>query len=374
MTSPADVSSQRPTSGAATGPADTTVRPQPMPMSSPAAAPAPAPQPQATAAKPQAAPAAPTPPPASAVPPAAAAPPVPAPAPAKPTRGPVRRFIRSLFSHLLFAGAAVAAVLGYIYHQPILHDVSNTVCAPTALGQWMDKPASVAATPRPAAVTTAAPAAVATAPVMAPPPLAEDKPAVPAAIAPAAPAPAAAPAAPAAPATPAAPQASTAPSAPASPSAAAPAEPESKPAAAEKPAAAPAKAAAVEAEKPAAPPAAAADNIAPGNPVEALRKGIADAREAYVAGKPEAVSAYAELARRFPDSPDVTGELGNIFYQQGKMAEAGEQFYETALRLVRAKQEPRAACLIDVVRKLKPERARDLDALITATCPVSTNR
>lgn len=117
--------------------------------------------------------------------------------------------------------------------------------------------------------------------------------------------------------------------------------------------------------KPAAPPA---------TSIEALRKGLADAREAYAAGKPEAVLAYAELAKRFPENPDVTGELGNVLYQQGKMEEAGEQFYETALRLIRAHQEARAACLVDVLRQLAPVRARDLERQTTATCPVSVQR
>ena len=57
------------------------------------------------------------------------------------------------------------------------------------------------------------------------------------------------------------------------------------------------------------------------------------AREAFGKGKPEATSLYLDLAKRYPDIPELTGELGNIYFQQGKMAEAATQFYETAQRL-----------------------------------------
>ncbi|MBL8567328.1 MAG: tetratricopeptide repeat protein [Hyphomicrobiaceae bacterium] len=384
MTTPADVSSQRPgaTPAASSGTTES-VKPQAMPMQpathapqpQPGAAghaqPAPGPAPQPTPAAASSAPAAAKAAPQSAPPAATQTRPAP---PAKPTRGPVSRFFRSLFSHLLFAGVAVAGVLGYIYHQPILRDVSNTVCADTALGQWMDKSHGMAAA-KPATVVS---------------PAAAPQPAAPATTPPVAAAPTAPPATPpAATPTPVAPQASSAAPAtqaaspPAAPAPAAPtpaptdtAKPakESKPAPSAAVTPSPAAAsAALDAGKSAA-PIPGGESKAAGSSLEDLRKALAEAREAYSAGKPEAVATYSDLAQRFPDNPDVTGELGNILYQQGKLTEAGEQFYETALRLIRAKQEPRAACLVEIIRQLNPARARDLEAKTTATCPVPANR
>lgn len=323
---------------------------------------------------------------------AAAAPPAPAAAPQPARPGRFRRFVRSVFSHLLFAGISVAAVLGYLYHDPILRDVSNTVCADKVLGQWMGKPsASVAA--KPTAPATAAPAASTTLPQPVPSPAATPV-ATPAAVAsvpvvaavPSAPANAAVERAPAAP-RPAAvekPSASTgattiAPPVPAAvtprvekaPSDGAPPAPPAKPAPAtvstapDKPA--------VEASsgvKVAAVPA----DAKPGADANSLEQGWAAARKAFADGKPEAVAAYHDLAKRFSDNPDLTGELGNILFQQGKLDEAGDQFLETGRRLIARNHHARAACLAEVLQKFAPEKAKELAARAGVTCPVTATR
>ncbi|MFN3867740.1 MAG: tetratricopeptide repeat protein [Hyphomicrobiaceae bacterium] len=390
MSSTADVTTPRPAASPTAAATDSTVRPQPMPAQQSAAphpaaaAPAPAPVYAQQVA----------PPPQTHVPPAAAA----KQHPGKPKRGPVSRFIRSVFSHLLFAGVAVAGVLGYIYHAPILRDVGNTVCADNALGRWMDKTPVLAdkAPAAPAAAATATTAAAATAPNAAAAPALAATPATPAAPASAPPAPALAPAPTAAVPVVAAtsegaattkPETTTAGATPATsspPPKPADATPANAPSTSSRsePAKSPTTTAALEpptravgdsAATVATPPV--VSTTPPAGSAEALRRGLADAREAYAAGKPEAVAAYGELARRFPDNPDLTGELGNILFQQGKKEEAGEQFYETGLRLIRARQEARAACLVDVLRQLAPVRARELERLTSgAACPSSTVR
>jgi tetratricopeptide (TPR) repeat protein len=94
------------------------------------------------------------------------------------------------------------------------------------------------------------------------------------------------------------------------------------------------------------------------------------AREAFAKGKPEAVTAYIDLAKRYPDVPELTGELGNIYFQQGKMAEAATQYYETAQRLIRRGEPGPAACLIDVMRYLDAEKAKALESQTGVPCPV----
>lgn len=323
-------------------------------------------------------------------------------APRRRQRGPVSRFFRSLFSHLLFAGAAVAGVLGYLYHQPILRDVGDTVCAEKVLGQWMTKsPASVAVTPTPAPAAAApqsqaaassepqrpAPATVADA---APPP--QPATAAPAATAPvAATAPAVTSAAPApspealskAEAAPATPIPSTGkpvaevpavepePAKPVKDSAATTATPsaaETKPEPKAETRAQPAETAALQTE-PGAKPA----SESPSPRQKMLEEWVA-ARKAFAEGKTGAVAAYEDLSRAYPDVPELTGELGNIYFQQGKMKEAAAQYYETAQRLIRRGETGAAACLIDVMQRLDAEKAAALQSETQgAKCPASVN-
>lgn len=335
-------------------------------------------------------------------------------------RGPISRFFRSLFTHLLFAGAAVAGVLGYLYHAPILRDVGDTVCAEKVLGQWMSNGSGTksAAQSKPVAATTAeatAPAAASSPPkteVATPaaatstapasqsqptPATKQDTTATPAAPSPAtsgAAEPTAVVAKPAEPvATPATPSsASPPPSAPAeTPSAARASAPPSA-----APASAPSAAAAAAANEPTAPPAETAALNSPAAPVEApgtvtkpaaaekpapaakspaadpLLDAWADARKAFADGKPEAVAAYQDLARRFPDVPELTGELGNIYFQQGKMKEAANLYYETAQRLIRKGEPGPAACLIDVMRFLDADKAKALEQQTSVPCPATS--
>lgn len=323
-----------------------------------------------------------------------------------------RRFVRSVFTHLLFAGIAVAGALGYLYHDPILRDVSSKVCADNVLGQWMTKPGTnLAGASKPSAgssstpgttapkVTTVekTPAAAQSVPVTSPtPPL----PPVPAASSTASATTAANPAATSSPVS--------APLAPAPVGAAVPPKPaagETKPPMPEVAVNVPAKpvpaagapVAAPSASAPPAPavtPPAAAKVAAPaavavaptadakdntsGSPdtagaagTQTLEQAWSAARKAFSEGKPEAVAAYRELAQRYSDNPDLTGELGNILFQQGKLDEAGDQFLETGKRLIARKQEARAACLAEVLAKFAPDKAADLAKQAGIACPIT---
>jgi len=330
----------------------------------------------------------------------------------RPRRGPVARFFRSLFSHLLFAGIAVAGVLGYLYHGVILHDVSNTVCAPDVLGQWMGhgRPGTVmpaGPVPTPQSHSPVASRAVQTVPVpaitTAPAPPAETAATKPADTATAS-SPAASgatSAASSATGTPASgpstsPSPSAAPTMPAAPPAASePAEPKSaekskaatepttahdKPATADNAPASTATAVATletkaEAEGSDVKSQTTAQASTASDPSEALPLNEAwlAARKAYAAGKPDAIDAYRKLVAAYPDIPDLTGELGNIYFQKGDKAAAAAEYYETALRLIRRDQTDRAACLIGVLKTLDAARAEALkEATKGATCPSVT--
>ncbi len=298
--------------------------------------------------------------------------------------GKFRRFVRSVFSHLIFAALVTAGVFGYIYQDMILGRVATTVCGNDALGPYTPggsksaaasslakAPVSAAAAPPPPAATPAAPVAAAAsvakpdlAPATSPAtptqsPLIAAKPdtsretaskvaetpkpttsaTVPAAGVVAAPPPAAA------------------------PSSAPPAATPSKPAAtaATAPVIAPTTA-------PATAPSTAPAATSPPDPLTAAWRA---AREAFNAGKPDAIDAYKSLLRTYPDVPDLAGELGNIYYSAGKWREASETYYEAAQRYLKSPQPGYAACLLDVLRNLRSPEAERLAPQITRPCPAA---
>ena len=112
---------------------------------------------------------------------------------------------------------------------------------------------------------------------------------------------------------------------------------------------------------------------------EMVRAWIA-ARRAFAEGKGEAVTAYRDLAQRYPKVPQITGELGNILFQQRKLPEAAAQYYETAERLIRVGQLGPATCLIDamtnldIIRYLDAAKVTDLKARAPEPCPLPATR
>ena len=98
------------------------------------------------------------------------------------------------------------------------------------------------------------------------------------------------------------------------------------------------------------------------------------ARQAYATGKPGTLERYKQLIQRFPDVPDLPGELGNIYYQQGKLSEAAAQYYEAAMRLIRAGQGARAACLLAVLKRIAPAKAMALARQTNQACPAAAGR
>ena len=99
------------------------------------------------------------------------------------------------------------------------------------------------------------------------------------------------------------------------------------------------------------------------------------ARQAYSEGKTETTAAYIDLVKRYPEEPQISGELGNIYFQQRKMPEAAAQYLETAQRLVRRGQQDAASCLVDamtnldLLRHLDSAKVQSLKASVHEPCP-----
>ena len=88
---------------------------------------------------------------------------------------------------------------------------------------------------------------------------------------------------------------------------------------------------------------------------------INEARMAFQAGNPDqAVSLYQELAELNPDDPNVYGELGNVYYAQGKWKQAGQAYYEAATRLLQHGQTGQVHYLYMVIQGLDQESAEKL--------------
>ena len=85
------------------------------------------------------------------------------------------------------------------------------------------------------------------------------------------------------------------------------------------------------------------------------------ARQAYWNGSmSEAEKAYRELSELTSQDPNVFGELGNVYYAQGKWKQAGEAYYEAAILLIELNQPTQVNYLLRVIQGLDAESADKL--------------
>lgn len=133
-----------------------------------------------------------------------------------------------------------------------------------------------------------------------------------------------------------------------------PKEPESKDAPKEIAKAEPAPAA--PAAEPAAP---AAEPAAPAAEPEV--SSLNTARDAFARGDVNgAVAAYKEYLAAHPEDFDALGELGNVFFNAGRIDEAAQAYYDAANLLLAAGDKQRAQALEGAIRLGNPGLADDL--------------
>lgn len=73
---------------------------------------------------------------------------------------------------------------------------------------------------------------------------------------------------------------------------------------------------------------------------------------------------YLELTRLEQDNPDAFGELGNVYYSQGKWDKAGRAYYEAAVRLIAEGHYNQVSYLQQVIGGLNAEYAEKLSQQI----------
>ncbi len=99
------------------------------------------------------------------------------------------------------------------------------------------------------------------------------------------------------------------------------------------------------------------DVIEPGTVLD----GLAKARAAFSMGETDAaIAAYQQYLTDHPDNIDGHGELGNVFFSQGRYREAATEFYGVAMCLV-ARGNPGSAMRLEpAIRLGSPSLAYDL--------------
>lgn len=93
---------------------------------------------------------------------------------------------------------------------------------------------------------------------------------------------------------------------------------------------------------------------------------LAVARESFWKNDYEAAEAsYRSLIDLDPANPDGYGELGNLYFSQGKWEEAATAFFEAGKRLVATGHNQQASGLVNVIRGLNGAQADELETLIS---------
>ncbi|PCJ76934.1 MAG: hypothetical protein COA53_01605 [Rhodobacteraceae bacterium] len=100
----------------------------------------------------------------------------------------------------------------------------------------------------------------------------------------------------------------------------------------------------------------------PANPQD-MNARLGEARQAFWDG--DAVTAeflYKGLANDFPTEAMVKGELGNLYYNTGRMTEAATQFHAVGLLSIEAGNTAQMMAMIGVLQSIAPNLAADLQA------------
>jgi len=93
---------------------------------------------------------------------------------------------------------------------------------------------------------------------------------------------------------------------------------------------------------------------------------LAAAREAFwLHNYDDAEKNYRALTELEPQNPDGFGELGNMYFSQGRWEEAAAAYYEAGTRLVSEGRLDSARELVTVIRGLNGQQADELGKLIT---------
>lgn len=105
-------------------------------------------------------------------------------------------------------------------------------------------------------------------------------------------------------------------------------------------------------------------------PGEAVRLSWIEARKAFYRRDYEkAEQNYRKVIENTEDNFDAYGELGNVYFNQGKHKEAADAYFEAASILIKRGQPRRAYSLMGLLRRLDTEKAKELQSLLQQSKP-----
>ena len=101
---------------------------------------------------------------------------------------------------------------------------------------------------------------------------------------------------------------------------------------------------------------------------------LAAAREAFwLHNYDDAEKSYRALTELEPQNPDGFGELGNMYFSQGRWEEAAAAYYEAGIRLISEGRLDPARELVSVIRGLNGQQADELNKLITSAASTGSH-
>jgi tetratricopeptide (TPR) repeat protein len=78
----------------------------------------------------------------------------------------------------------------------------------------------------------------------------------------------------------------------------------------------------------------------------------------------KSIQSYQDVIDNTEDNFDAYGELGNVYFNQGKKQQAASAYFEAAAILIKKGQVNRAQSLMGLLRHLDKAKAEELQALI----------
>ncbi|MEE9491817.1 MAG: hypothetical protein V3W04_00365 [Gammaproteobacteria bacterium] len=97
-----------------------------------------------------------------------------------------------------------------------------------------------------------------------------------------------------------------------------------------------------------------------------IQEVLYSAREAFWNGSVDkAESLYKSLIGKGNTSPDVYGELGNVYYANGKLEDAATMYYEAGVRLSEQQHFGPAMHMVSILKGLKSDKAALLEKTVT---------
>jgi thioredoxin-like negative regulator of GroEL len=96
------------------------------------------------------------------------------------------------------------------------------------------------------------------------------------------------------------------------------------------------------------------------------------AREAFAKGDIEtSISAYQAYLKDDTSNADARGELGNVYYLNGRLPEAAQAYYDAAKLLIAQKHPERVPALLPIIGQVNPSLANELVQKMTQTSAAS---